>query len=76
MTPLGVLIGMVSSDASSGSGALLLRAILVSMSSGTFIFIGLVEMLPAGLVDQRDVSLKMMWCTLGFALMALVGIWV
>ena len=56
--------------------AKLARAILLALSTGTFFFIGMWEMLPRSLQDGHLTWAKMTSCILGFAVMAVIGIWV
>lgn len=49
MTPLGVGVSMAVEAVTQGSDALLARAVILSMSAGSFFFISIVELLPAGL---------------------------
>lgn len=60
----------------SGEGRIIALAVLLSMSCGTFFFIGLFEMLPASLANGQNVALKMFLCSCGFGLMAVLGLWV
>jgi len=76
MTPVGILIGKATTDGSDERQATLARAVILSMSAGTFIFISIVELLPAGLMDGKYLLPKMAVTTLGWGIMALLALWV
>ena len=59
MTPLGILIGMAATETVRGASGQLSKAVIISMSSGSFIFISLVELLPAGLSNGKHLLPKM-----------------
>lgn len=70
MTPLGILIGMALTSADA-AGSYLARAIILSFSSGSFLFLSLLELLPASLsVPKRHRLLKLAFVFVGFAAMA------
>ena len=54
----------------------LARAVLLSMSAGSFWFISLIELLPAGLDDGRFIKSKLATVVAGFAVVAILAIWV
>lgn len=65
MTPLGIGVGWgVSESFKEGSAQTLARAIILSITAGSFLFISLSELLPAALHDGRH-TLKKMGCFLG-----------
>jgi zinc transporter 1/2/3 len=72
MTPLGILIGWLLSFSKSN----LITAILLSLSQGSFVYISLVELLPAALVDRNKIGWKLLTTFLAWALMALIALWV
>jgi len=76
MTPMGIVVGMWATNNIESRGGLLSKAIILSLSTGSFIFISLVELLPAGLMDGQHLLAKMGVCAIGFACMAIVAIWV
>ena len=76
MTPLGILIGMAATETVRGASGQLSKAVIISMSSGSFIFISLVELLPAGLSNGKHLLPKMAVVFLGWGAMALLALWV
>jgi zinc transporter ZupT len=77
MTPLGLGIAMaITSDDVHGQRGKLAQAIMLSMSFGSFIFISLVELLPAGLADGKWLKTKFMALFIGWGIMALIALWV
>jgi zinc transporter 1/2/3 len=73
MTPLGIGISMGAHAATEGDKSVLTRAIILSMSFGSFLFISLVELLPAGLDNGKNINTKMFACGIGWALMAILA---
>ena len=76
MTPLGIGIGIAATKTVEGGGSNLAKAITVSISLGSFIFISLWEMLPAGLNHGKKLGVKLVATLLGWGLMALLALWV
>lgn len=69
MTPIGILIGMALTSANT-SGSYLARAIILSFSAGSFLFLSLLELLPASLsVPKKHRLLKLCFVFVGFAAM-------
>ena len=70
-TPVGIAIGLGVGEALQGSdggqAAALAEAIIVSMSGGSFLFISIVELLPAALSDGRRIGTKLLAFATGFA---------
>jgi zinc transporter ZupT len=73
-TPIGILIGYFASNVKS-DGRYLAQAILMSLSSGSFFYIALIEMIPNGVKGHDFVWLKWLCVGIGFALSALIGKW-
>ena len=71
-TPLGVAIGLGVTEAlkAQHDRHILAEAIIISMSAGSFLFIAIVELLPAALDDGRWVLRKLAAFALGYAAMA------
>jgi zinc transporter 1/2/3 len=76
MTPLGVGISMIAAAVTVGEKSILTRCIILSMSFGSFLFISLIELLPAGLENGNNINSKMLACTLGWALMAILAAYI
>ena len=73
MTPMGIGIGWGISASFSGASLLLAQAIIISITSGSFLFISVSELLPAALHDGRLTLLKIGTFTLGFTAMAVLA---
>ena len=76
MTPIGIAIGMAVTSALDGPGALLARAVILSMSTGSFFFISLVELLPSGLHSGGWTITKLVALFFGWGIMALLALYV
>jgi solute carrier family 39 (zinc transporter), member 1/2/3 len=72
MTPFGILTGWLLSYSQNN----LITAILLSLSLGSFIYISLIELLPAALSDQKYIHWKLLTAFLSWAFMAIIAIWV
>lgn len=75
MTPLGIGLGMAITSSYSGASSQLARAIILSITSGTFFFIGVIELLPSSLSHRGWLKTKLFCFALGWAAMAIVAIW-
>ena len=73
MMPIGIGIALAAEDASTGSSASLTEGITVGLSAGAFIFISIVELLPASLRDGRFVLCKMGVFLLGWLGMMIIA---
>jgi len=69
MTPLGIGVGWAATSVQ-GESARLASAVVVSMSAGSFLFISMLELLPAALHDGRFVAWKLCAFMGGFLGMA------
>eukprot|EP01116_Phalansterium_solitarium_P001852 TRINITY_DN11676_c0_g1_i1.p1 TRINITY_DN11676_c0_g1~~TRINITY_DN11676_c0_g1_i1.p1 ORF type:complete len:388 (+),score=53.17 TRINITY_DN11676_c0_g1_i1:170-1165(+) len=76
MTPLGVGIGIAATESAHGTSTLLSKAIILSMSAGSFMFISLIELIPSGLEKYGLVWAKLTAVVAGWAIMALIALWV
>jgi len=74
MTPIGIGIGMAISDSTKGSSSKIAQAIIMALSSGTFLFIGLVELIPAALADRRRTKTKLLLVLIGVTGMCLLAL--
>ncbi|EFA78051.1 zinc/iron permease [Heterostelium album PN500] len=76
MTPLGIGIGMGLSNYFDGNGAILTEAIVLSITTGSFLYISLIELLPSGLGEPGWLKVKLGLTFLGWTLLALLALWV
>lgn len=76
MTPLGIFLGNLAST-DSVSNSHLLSPIFTSLAAGTFLYIGTLHGLNRAVMIERCCNLRdYMFVILGFALMAVIGIWI
>jgi zinc transporter ZupT len=73
MTPLGIGIGWAAVEGAEGPQATLASAIIVSISAGSFLYISMMELLPASLHDGRLLPHKFLGFVLGFTVMAVLA---
>eukprot|EP00475_Leptophrys_vorax_P000723 TRINITY_DN10401_c0_g1_i1.p1 TRINITY_DN10401_c0_g1~~TRINITY_DN10401_c0_g1_i1.p1 ORF type:complete len:392 (+),score=96.23 TRINITY_DN10401_c0_g1_i1:128-1303(+) len=76
MTPMGIGIGWIATAFVNGASGVLTRGIFLSMSLGSFIYIGLIELLPAGLESSKYMIWKIALAVLGWGVMALLALWI
>ena len=76
MTPLGIGIGWIITDAWSGGAALLAQGIVFGLTCGCFIYIALIAMIPPALSSGTLISVKLGLLTVGWGAMALIATWV
>lgn len=78
-TPLGVGLGWAITSAGSHHSAAtqaLLTAIVVALSSGSFLYISIVELLPSALSDGRHQGAKLLCFFAGFLAMSVLAAYV
>lgn len=84
-TPFGVGLGWALTAASSGEGDApsasppphdqLTQAIIISLSSGSFLYISLCELLPSALADGRSPAAKLGAFAVGYLSMAVLAVY-
>jgi len=74
-TPLGIVIGMALGNLP-GEGYSLTAGILVSMASGSFLYISLIELIPNEFNKHGWLKTKLIVTWLGWAIMAIMAAWV
>ena len=75
MTPLGVILGTLFSQTMSGSNHAGLEALFDSLAAGTFLYIAIVDIIDDVFKQQSDSWRKVFLIITGFALMALIAVW-
>lgn len=75
-TPIGIGIGMGATSLVGGEQTVLAEAIIISLSGGSFLFISLMELLPAALHDGRWTHAKVLSFLLGWLVMAILAAFV
>lgn len=74
-SPLGVLVGVALISPTREEGALLARALCLSLSCGSFLFIALFELLPKSLAPPRRLHIVKLCLTfIGYLLMSVLAI--
>ena len=76
MTPIGIAIGWGVSEGVEGESTLLAHAIILALTAGSFLFISMLELLPAALHDGRFVAWKLCAFMGGFLGMAALAAYV
>jgi zinc transporter ZupT len=78
MTPCGIAVGWISTSAVELSipALKLTTACVLSMSLGSFLFISMMELIPAALSSHKYIGMKLALCIFGWAIMGLIAIWV
>jgi zinc transporter ZupT len=71
VTPLGIMVG---SFLTTGAGAT--EGALIGLAAGSFIYIGVLEVISRELEEERDKKCKLLLLILGWGLMSLLAIWV
>ncbi len=76
-TPLGIIIGTILNTINLSNSYYLMLGILLSLASGSFLFIAFFEIIPMALHESKHVCerfVKLIFISLGFALMAVLAI--
>ncbi|CAN2387303.1 ZIP Zinc transporter [Pristimantis euphronides] len=74
MSPIGITIGIVVTLKKS-TVVSLVQAILEGISSGTFVYVTFLEILPSELYSGRKPLLRLFFIVIGFTIMAVIAIW-
>ncbi|KAG8596520.1 hypothetical protein GDO81_001955 [Engystomops pustulosus] len=74
MSPIGITIGIVVTLKKSNV-VTLVQAILEGISSGTFVYVTFLEILPAELNTGSKPLLRLCFIVIGFTIMAVIAIW-
>ncbi|GAM16957.1 hypothetical protein SAMD00019534_001320 [Acytostelium subglobosum LB1] len=76
MTPLGIGIGMAIASLYQGTQAYLSEGIILSVTTGSFLYISLIELMPSGLGQPGWMKTKLFLTFIGWALLAVIALWV
>jgi len=71
VTPLGIMVGSLLTT---GEGAI--EGVLVGLAAGSFIYIGILEVISKELDDEGDKMCKLILLIIGWGLMSMLAIWV
>jgi zinc transporter 1/2/3 len=77
MTPLGILLGWATTWSSSANSdsIRITRGVILSISLGSFLYISLMELIPAALSNQHKIAVKLLLCFIGWTIMSILAIW-
>jgi len=71
VTPLGILCGALISNEEGPT-----EGVLIGLAGGSFLYIGIIEVISKEVENQRDWMLKLLMLIMGWALMSLLALWV
>ncbi len=76
-TPLGIVIGIILNTINLDNSYYLMLGILISLASGSFLFIAFFEIIPMALHESKHICerfVKLIFVSLGFAVMAILAV--
>ena len=76
MTPLGILIGMMTSGFFRPGAELYFDAVVSALAAGTFLYIASIDMLQDEFLKTGSRWAKWLWAVCGLALTAVLALWV
>lgn len=74
-TPLGCLLGALTSDSGSDVSNTVQSGICMAMASGTFLQVSTMELLPRAFAEEKHKVVGSVGLTLGFGAMSFLAIW-
>ena len=75
-TPIGIALGIGATQLASSDNLSLVDAIALSLASGSFCYISLMELLPSSLSDGRRIPEKLSLFFFGFTVMSAIAYYV
>jgi zinc transporter 1/2/3 len=75
MTPIGIVLGRSFGSALEGDTSLWVQAIFTSLAAVTFFYVAVVEIIDEAFEKGGQYRQQFAFMSLGFALMAVLGIW-
>jgi zinc transporter 1/2/3 len=75
MTPLGIGIGWIASNSFQGTSNILIQAIFLSFSCGSFMYIAFIEVLPLSLSSSKYILLKIILAVSAWGIMSILALW-
>jgi zinc transporter 1/2/3 len=75
MTPVGIILGQIFGSTLEGDTSLWVQAIAISLAAGTFLYIAVLEIIGEAFEKGGQYRQQFAFMSLGFALMAVLGIW-
>eukprot|EP00762_Andalucia_godoyi_P000008 ANDGO_02236.mRNA.1 Protein zntC len=74
VSPLGIGIGIVISDSLAGAAAEIASGVLLSLAAGSFLYVGLVEIIPSA-IPRGSVLLNCTSLIAGYGAMSALALW-
>jgi len=71
VTPVGILCGMLISNLEGP-----MKGVLIGLAGGSFLYIGIIEVISKEVENPRDWKLKLLMLIFGWGLMSLLALWV
>jgi zinc transporter 1/2/3 len=75
-TPIGIAIGIGAESVAGSSNLKLVNAIALSLASGSFAYISLLQLLPSSLANNRLIPYKLLLFVGGFLAMSALAVFV
>ncbi len=76
MTPLGIILGSGLDRLLHKQYGLLFEGLFDALAAGTFLYVGIVEIISKEFADRHGVAFKFVALCLGLTIMALIALWV
>jgi len=76
MTPLGILLGTLFLVVLTSRMSMIFEAVFDALAAGTFLYVAVLDIIDEVFRNPGDRWMKLLMITFGFALMAIVAIWV
>ena len=75
MTPIGVLFGLVVTDALTGHAQIIFEATFLALAAGSFIYIAAFDILRDEFLQPGPRALKWSLTAAGYGLMGVLALW-
>lgn len=75
MTPIGIIIGAILDTVLSGDIEHLIEGGFDSIAAGTFLYVAIVDIINEEFAIKKDLSLKIVFTSLGLSVMTILAIW-
>jgi zinc transporter 1/2/3 len=75
MTPIGIIIGLLVTNALDGRDQIIFQAVFLSLAAGSFIYIAAFDILRDEFLQPGPRALKWLLTVVGYGLMGLLALW-
>lgn len=75
MTPIGIIVGLLVTNALDGRAQILFQAIFLSLAAGSFIYIAAFDILRDEFLQPGPRAVKWLLTAVGYGLMGLLALW-